>query len=466
MALLIHIDATISVTAKYVLKKGNTFYFQRRVPDELRHLYGGKRTILESLKTGDPLLAAKKAQAKAKQLDTYWTSIRTGGDLESGQSAGELREAATRLLQEHKLQAGDWEHRHADPQVDARVDVFLEELVEPYRSRDERARLDESAEEILPPVNLTALELLRGETVYRLSDALDLYLKLKVRGQKGRRDKAKRLAEATFEAFAASIGKGDTPIADIRRSDIRIYVEELKSRGNKSGTIRRRINTLKAAIGLAIREFEMDRANPFEKFLIEGLGEDSEDRPTFTTDELQTISNACKETNDDIRWLIALLEDTGARLDEIVGLRLIDLHVEKPVPYVDISPNRARNLKTKSSERKVPLIGVSLWAAKRVRAEAKEGQEWAFPRYIRDDGSRATHASNTIAKWLRNKLKIDKTAHSFRHTLRDRLRNVNAPKDIQGAVGGWSSRDIGANYGEGYALGVLYDWMKKIELPN
>lgn len=66
MALVIQLDATISLAMKYVIQKGRTFYFQRRVPDVLRHLYGGKRTHIESLQTADPLVAARKARELAR----------------------------------------------------------------------------------------------------------------------------------------------------------------------------------------------------------------------------------------------------------------------------------------------------------------------------------------------------------------------------------------------------------------
>jgi hypothetical protein len=36
--------------------------------------------------------------------------------------------------------------------------------------------------------------------------------------------------------------------------------------------------------------------------------------------------------------------------------------------------------------------------------------------------------------------------------MRDRLRQVNAPKSIQDAIGGWGREDIGDSYGLGYGL--------------
>ena len=50
-----------------------------------------------------------------------------------------------------------------------------------------------------------------------------------------------------------------------------------------------------------------------------------------------------------------LLGETGCRLAEIVGLRLEDIDLENDL--IHIHPNRARRLKTKSSQRTLPLVG-------------------------------------------------------------------------------------------------------------
>ena len=52
--------------------------------------------------------------------------------------------------------------------------------------------------------------------------------------------------------------------------------------------------------------------------------------------------------------------------------------------------------------------------------------------------------------------------HSFRHSMRDRLRAVECPKEIIDQIGGWSSGDVGESYGEGFQLINLSDWFQKI----
>ena len=52
--------------------------------------------------------------------------------------------------------------------------------------------------------------------------------------------------------------------------------------------------------------------------------------------------------------------------------------------------------------------------------------------------------------------------HSFRHSMRDRLRAVECPKEIIDQIGGWSSSDVGESYGDGFQLSNVGNWMNKL----
>ena len=60
--------------------------------------------------------------------------------------------------------------------------------------------------------------------------------------------------------------------------------------------------------------------------------------------------------NDYMRWLVALLSDTGMRLGEAVGLSVEDFHLNDEIPYIDITPHPWRRLKTKGSEKDMCTI--------------------------------------------------------------------------------------------------------------
>tara|TARA_B110000008_G_C16709959_1_gene460396 strand:+ start:106 stop:480 length:375 start_codon:yes stop_codon:yes gene_type:complete len=102
-------------------------------------------------------------------------------------------------------------------------------------------------------------------------------------------------------------------------------------------------------------------------------------RSSIADVDIERIQTLCRKFDDDQRWLIALISDTGLRLAEAAGLLVSDINLDCPIPNVDIKPHPWRRLKTISSARPVPRIGASLWAAQRIRETANGA--YAFSRY-------------------------------------------------------------------------------------
>ena len=125
------------------------------------------------------------------------------------------------------------------------------------------------------------------------------------------------------------------------------------------------------------------------------------------------------------------------RLAEAAGLHVGDFKLDEDIPYVDIKPHQWRSLKTKGSQRRIPLPGVSLWAAQRITANASSC--FAFPRYTDNSRCIANSASNALNKWLHANFRKDIFIHGFRHAMRNRLRAVSCPSEMIDQIGGWSS---------------------------
>ena len=87
----------------------------------------------------------------------------------------------------------------------------------------------------------------------------------------------------------------------------------------------------------------------------------------------------------------------------------------------------------------------------------------AFPRYCNEVVCNANSASNGLNKWLHQTMPKRVVIHSFRHSLRDRLREVECPSDIVDAIGGWAVSGVGNFYGQGYPLGIKKKWLSKIK---
>jgi integrase len=261
-----------------------------------------------------------------------------------------------------------------------------------------------------------------------------------------------RVALSTFISLA-----GDRDVSAYTREDAKLFVHHLKLRGNKTGTIRRRINSLSAIINYAYSELDLDKRNPFTRLFIQNEGADIFKRGTFTNEQLKWGYDKALSSGSTVKLLMPLLGDTGCRLAEIVGLRLEDIDLENDL--IHIRPNSARRLKNKTSERVLPLVGYAKLAIEQALALADD--EWLFPQYLKVGHCYATHASNAVNKWLKKNFG-GLTSHCLRHTFRDRLRAVECPIDMIDQIGGWRSvGGIGAGYGQGYDLGQLRVWLAR-----
>jgi len=289
-----------------------------------------------------------------------------------------------------------------------------------------------------------------------LSEATQQYLQLKGIG------KAKTFHQAALRNAGTVIEIcGDRVVTEYRTTDAGQVRDALINRGLNVLSVRRSFTTIKAIINLAIAEHGLDMRNPFSSIFMPEA--DSKKRLSIPVETIREIQQACYEIDDDKRWLIALISDTGMRLAEAAGLHIDDLHLDEEIPYVDIKRNPWRSLKTKGSQRQVPLVGASLWAAQRIKQTASSC--FAFDGYTDNQQCRANSASNALNKWMQTNFRDDIVIHGFRHALRDRLRAVQCPSEMIDQIGGWSSGKIGESYGEGYALFSLHKHLVSLNEP-
>ena len=108
------------------------------------------------------------------------------------------------------------------------------------------------------------------------------------------------------------------------------------------------------------------------------------------------------------------------------------------------------------------MVGASLWAAQKVKTNPHH--TFAFPRYNTTTSTNANSASAAINKWLKPRVPEGCVIHSFRHSLRDRLRTVQCPSDMIDQIGGWCTAGVGQAYGEGYSLEKKWEWIGRVNL--
>jgi len=287
-----------------------------------------------------------------------------------------------------------------------------------------------------------------------LSEARDAYIKLKGVGK----DKTFiRGASRNVDVVIKHLG--DKPIDSYSSADAAALRDAMLDKGLCIASVKRNFSTIRSIINLTISEQGLDCGNAFGRtFMPE---EDRQRRLPIPIDCIRAIQSDCRHMDDDMRWLVALLSDTGMRLGEAVGLAITDINLDDGIPHINLIPHPWRRLKTKGSERYVPLVGEALWAVFRA-IKGASGSGFLFPRYNRGSSSNANSASAAINKWLKPRVPDNCVIHSFRHSMRDRLRAVECPSDIIDAIGGWTTTGVGQRYGTGQPLEVKAKWMDRL----
>ena len=374
-------------SASYLWIKGDTYYFNRRVPKDIQSYYSSSRIVI-CLKTSRRESALRAARSIAQRLEDYWTSLRL-----------------------------------------ANIDIPAFHLLR----RDPKDVSQNNCE--------------------TLSQALGLYLRLKgVNKDKTFRRGAERNIQSVIDVL------GDRPLDEYSFSDAAMYRDYLLKRGLNTASVKRNLSTIRSIINLTIQEHGLDCRNAFSKVYLPEL-DDVKQRKPIPIASIRQIQKDCVSYDDEARWLVSLISDTGMRLSEAAGLHVDDIKLDDDVPHIDLKPHPWRRLKTKGSQRQIPLVGASLWAAQRIKADTNNSP-YAFSRYTSSKGTNANSASAALNKWLKSRVPEGCVVHSFRHSLRDRLRAVQCPSDMIDQIGGWTTKGIGHAYGKGYGLEILAKWMK------
>jgi len=288
-----------------------------------------------------------------------------------------------------------------------------------------------------------------------IEDALALYLAVK--GQ----SKGKLFFSHARRNISYVIAcLGSRPLDCYSSADAATFRQWLIDKKLSNTSLVRIFGVVKAVVNFSIKEQGLECKNSFSGVYIPA--ENNKKRYSVKGKELKSLQDECVLLDDDIRWLVALISDTGMRLSEAVGLLVDDLVVDSEQPHIKLVLHPHRHLKTGASERTIPLVGSSLWAAKRIKENSST--KFCFSRYCTGDNCNSNSASAAINKWIKKVISSEAVIHGLRHGFRDRLRAAEAPMDMIDQLGGWSLRSVGQGYGDGYQLDLLHRWMEKIVL--
>jgi hypothetical protein len=174
-----------------------------------------------------------------------------------------------------------------------------------------------------------------------MSEATAFYLRLKGDGK----DKvfvraAQRNAASVIEVL------GDRPINDYASSEAGKLRDALLDKGLAVTSIKRMFGSIKAIINLAMAEHGIEGRNPFAS--IHMPDEMPEERQPISLDDIRRIQYECKQVDDENRWLLALISDTGMRLSEAAGLAKDDIVLDADMPHIKLIPHPSSQCMTVS----------------------------------------------------------------------------------------------------------------------
>lgn len=424
-------------------KRSGYWYLVRRVPAAYAEL---DPRVLIRLTThiaiaDDPRGVRARAVVRSlnAELEEYWRGLAAGRSAEAQERYDQARKLARR--------AG-FDYVPVSTLAD-RPDEILRRLAALEASAKDRP-------EIHP--EMTAA-LLGGEDApaLRLSGLLEAFEDIQRASLSTMsEDQVRRWRTPKARAIANLTAKiGDKALAEITRNDAldfrdwwqdRVLDEgiEIETANKDFGHLNRMLRTVDNKRRLGLQPV-------FGNLRIEGgtFGQRAAYDPSFVQDTI-LAAGALGGLNIEARCIVYLMADTGLRTSEAANLTQETIVLDADIPYVHVVPD-GRKMKTPHSERKIPLVGAALAAARRCPA--------GFPRY-RDKPS---SLSAYMSRFFRDKKLRPTPAHSLyslRHTFEDRLTAVEAPEKVIAQLMGhkWSR----PRYGAGPSLAQAADWLSRI----
>ena len=471
----------IEVTARYLheVKSSANLYYIRRVPAavkaalRLREAQGIQYTpagdaiidvankpmtrVIITTGTTDRKQALKEAHRINTILEAEWDAI------VSGKPSSSTVSAAQTLITRYSncdYDLGDYLDDKLGYAAKQRLQQIDHSTLPAQIKREEQ---DSVLRAHLSETEWQALQLSRGSSLWTLSAIRDEYIKLKgLNNEASRKDR--NTVNGAFKTFIEVLG--DVVPSELKKLDMHNAVTAMIASGLKTASVKRKLASVRAAINFVCDMHDVDLGNAFTKVVIPNLNEDKTDRQDFTNEQLNHLrkkitTNILDRNLNPIDGLIAVMMDTGMRVSEALGLQAEDVVFENEVPFVNLHRNTMRRLKTKNSQRTIPLVG-SAYGWLEAWKTSGSNAEYVFDHYIdqdagvlKNDTASAT-ANKRLKAWLGNDAP---TCHSFRHTMNTRLRNAGCPKDVREELGGWA-KSISDSYGSPHDLRIKREYLQ------
>jgi len=251
--------------------------------------------------------------------------------------------------------------------------------------------------------------------------------------------------------FEEAVGKVD--LYDIKRQhavDFRAWwLKRKKDNGLKSCTANREIDSIRRLITTIYDIDAHEAPNPFARMRLKA--DVKVRRAPLSTELIKNNILAPGKLDGlhlDFQLLVKLVINTGMRPVEAIGMELCDIKIDHDIPHLHIRENSVRVLKTPHSERLMPLLGVSLDAAKILHEQGGWGKRLGKNMYGTSIVNKHFKANGTFEKQKQS-------FYSLRHWYQDQLTHHNILDRAQAQLMGHKFHR--PTYGDGKSLEELRD---------
>ena len=103
-------------------------------------------------------------------------------------------------------------------------------------------------------------------------------------------------------------------------------------------TFKRVFSSVRSIVNIIISEEGLDCSIGFTGTYFPEIETINERKP-IPVDLIKRVQRKCKNQDGDLRWLVALLSDSGMRLGEVVGLLKSDIKLDTNIPHISLKPH-------------------------------------------------------------------------------------------------------------------------------
>jgi len=449
------------------LFRGRWRYF-RRVPKSVAHI-DDRGIVQVALGTDDKALARIRRDAQEEADNLYWSTLQTGGDQKQAAERYDVAKARAKAL--------GVTFRSLDELVaEAPIEEFVERMA--LLSGKAGGRLKRDAEAVLGAVpeqrmrmseayeefiEKCCTEALTGKSVKQVKAYKKVKLRavsnfIKLNGDLYLDEVTADHGRVVYDWWARRVAGEDGPkmsansanrdLGDLRR----IYREVSKRLGSSSGP------------------------NPFADLTFRESKRQKKKRPPFPEiwirEKLLVAESYAKDPgvkraqglNMEALKIFLTVLGTGCRPSEICNIRPSRIHLtdrlpqiqgEKvigEIPYLEIEFEEDREIKTETSIRNIPLVGIAFEAMKR----APQG----FPRYK----DKEDNFSQIMRKHMTNRGLFptpDHKVYSARHSFEDRMKKMSIDAEMRQLLMGHSTDR--EEYGVGGDMELRFLIMSKLD---